>query len=139
MLWLMSIVTIVVGGVKICYHTKDRSKICICIIILELILVLALRWCFNTPTKGKILKHYDVTETDMLMSKDSFMFSGINETIPYTLRDISSGYTICLKTDSSTAVVEIYEEKFSTIKFLLGFKPKQNIFKITYNNGNKIY
>lgn len=140
MLWIIGSVALVAGVLKISRTDSRKKRLTLSggLIILELVLLFSLYWCFCVPMKGEQIQIYDVTNKRMFVSNDSISFSN-TEQMPYSLRDMTLGYTQCTKVDNDARTyVTIYEETASTLKFMLSFKPEQNIVDITYNDNNDI-
>lgn len=140
MLWIIGSVAFVAGVLKISHTDSRKKRLTLSggLIVLMLIMLFALYWCFCVPTKGEQIQIYDVTNKRMFVSNDSISFSN-TEQMPYSLRDMDLGYTKCTKVDNDArAYVTIYEEAYSTVKFILSFKSEQNIVDITYNDNNNI-
>lgn len=140
MLWIFAFVVLVVGVLFICNKKSSKRKIflAISLIFIECITFLTLAWCYVSPIPGSEVNRYNVTDSEMYVTKKTVTFSGLNETFSYTLRDADIGYTKCVKTDDSISTVIVCNEKYSLLKFILSFKPEQNIVSIIYNDGNKI-
>lgn len=141
MLWIFALVVLVVGILFICNKRSSKRKkifLGICVVFIECITFLTIVWCYASPIPGIEVNRYNVTNSNMLVTKNTVTFSGLNETFPYTLRDEGIGYTKCIKTEDSISTVIVRKERYAILKFLLSFKPEQNIVTIVYNDGNKI-
>jgi len=138
MLWILVFSLLIIGSLKLAHYKTKKQMIvpALGIIATELVMLLALAWCFTCPIRGEQITCTDTTGASISVAKDSIAFVGITDEFPYSLRDSDLGYTSCNENDSSC--VSVYKEKFSTLKFLLSFKPKQNIVIINYNSTNKI-
>lgn len=141
MLWIFALVVLVVGILFICNKRSSKRKkifLGICVVFIECITFLTIVWCYASPIPGIEVNRYNVTNSNMLVTKNTVTFSGLNETFSYTFRDADIGYTKCIKTEDSISTVIVWKERYAILKFLLSFKPEQNIVTIVYNDGNKI-